>query len=162
MYEGRSYTLLSFWEAELETVYSRGQKYFWMKAPVVHFRNWARDAATAVCSQVYGAMHGNNITNGTFELDEELYQKWLKLAASFTMVGGERLAAVLEDIHRHERHKDAYDNGQVPFHRWHLVRAPLNFGRNAGIACVVVPAWLGLLMWHGRSGVRREADHRKL
>jgi len=179
MYKGHSHSLLSFWEdylpqqlpplpdqAVLDASFQRGQRVFWHLPPAMHFRNWARDDATAVCSLVYGAMEeGNaNWAESPFQLEEELFQKWLKLADELTVVGGERLAAVLIDILRHEDHRHAYEQGQVRWHPWHMLR-PNGFMKNAAVAVVVVPAllaglWLHERAWTGR-GFRFWGTHLK-
>lgn len=86
------------------------------KVPTELFREWAKEVAEKVCSEVYAPMTVNH-ADGTridspFQLTDELFQKWLQLAKELTALGGERLGFVLNEIIEHKRHKDAISQGR--------------------------------------------------
>jgi hypothetical protein len=130
-------TLLSFWEEyipahlhkmekgmhpdETDKEYGRGASKWQHKVPTELFRDWAKESAAMVCTDVYGPMtvnHADGSRDGTrvvespFTLTEELFQKWVKLAEDLMALGGERLAFVLNDIVEHKRHKEAHKDGR--------------------------------------------------
>lgn len=145
---------------------------WWDKLPAELFRDWAKEVAAVVCGQVYDAMAAaplvpastasNNGTNGTnlsasvysgppvYKLEEEVFQRWLKLAQDFTILGGQRLAYVLHEIIEHKKHKAHAKEGRGRHHRkrswWKCM------GINAIIAAFVAPLIMSLLRWHDRAG----------
>jgi len=131
-YKDEEYTLLDFWESYIPSHLQslEGQVHPDMtdkeyvdrsgawehKLPTELFREWAKEAAEKVCSQVYAPMTVNH-ADGTrvdspFTLDDELFEKWASLAEDLTNLGGERLAFILNEIIEHKRHKEAEEDGR--------------------------------------------------
>merc|ERR1712217_420118 len=88
-YQGQVHTMLEFWEKfisnrlpplpkqeVLEKQLHKGLERFFKKTPVEHFGIWAREAATSVCTQVYGKLGPNISSAEPFKVDEQLYQDW--------------------------------------------------------------------------------------
>jgi len=167
-FRGQEHTLLSFWERYLpqhlpeipspkvlDRQYRDFQPAWWDKMPTELFREWARDMAKTVCSQIYGAMDLNQTDDsrsmgGPFEINEELFQTWLKLADKFTVAAGQRLTYVLVDILEHTRHKLAHKQGRGRHHRQREWTKGLC--TNALIGAVVIPLLLLALGWDNRAG----------
>uniref|UniRef100_A0A7S1L8F7 S1/P1 nuclease n=1 Tax=Alexandrium catenella TaxID=2925 RepID=A0A7S1L8F7_ALECA len=131
-YKGHESTLLKFWEEYIprnlqnmkatnhpdQTEYEYGtRKTAWEhKLPTELFRDWAKETAEQLCTEVYKPMTVNH-ADGTrvespFELTDELYNKWAKIAEGLLALSGERLAFVLNEIIEHRRHKEAHDQGR--------------------------------------------------
>jgi hypothetical protein len=175
-YAGQVHTLLDFWEefisqrlpplpaqAVLERQLNKGLERFFQKTPVDHFRLWAREAATSVCTQVYGKLGvpAGSTPDSPIKVDEEVYQGWLKLANDFTRVAGLRVTEVLLDIVKHENHKAAHKHGQGKYHK-NSLRYPWGFTKNLLVAIVLVPILLLALNWHENNGARLKlTSHRK-
>lgn len=159
-YRGQNFTLLDFWEEYLgsrlpplpqqevlEKQLEKGMKRYDMKTPVEHFRNWARDAGTSVCAQVYGKLDARE---DFFKIDDKIYQDWLKLAGDFTRTAGLRVAETLLEILKHKKHKAAQDHhGQAKYHT-NSLRHKSGIMTNIMIAIVLVPMLLVALRWHER------------
>lgn len=132
IYKGETIDLLTLWEdtipknmVKLKGGYhpDRSDKDYdsrspsWQnKNPQELFREWAKDAAEKLCTEVYAPMTVNH-ADGTrvespFSVTEEMFGKWVKLAEDLTELGGERLAFVLNDLIEHKRHKDAHADGR--------------------------------------------------
>merc|ERR1719188_2238060 len=91
--------------------YGRGAAIWQQKVPTELFRDWAKEAAEKVCTDVYAPMTVNH-ADGTrvespFTLSDSLFESWVKMAEALMTQAGERLAFVLNDIIEHKRHKDA-------------------------------------------------------
>lgn len=136
-YKEEEHTLLKFWEDylpshlknALETGTAAGSQPFaadkefgkhsksWAhKVPTELFRDWAKEVAERVCSDVYGPMTVNH-ADGTrvespFTLTDELFGKWVQLAEELMQLAGERLGFILNEIIEHKRHKDAQKDGR--------------------------------------------------
>merc|ERR1712125_85350 len=85
-------------------------------APTELFREWARDSAEKLCTEVYAPMTVNH-ADGTridspFNLTESLFNEWVTMAEEFIALGGERLPFILNEIIEHKRHKDAHKDGR--------------------------------------------------
>jgi len=160
--------LLSFWEdyipahlppspspEHLAKQYQDRSPAWWDKLPTELFRDWGKEVAEIVCSQVYAAMEVSN-TDGSrkidspFRLEEEIFQRWVQLANDFTILGGQRLAWVLTEIIEHRKHKVAHRSGRGRHHRKQSWQK--GFLTNALIAVCVVPTLLLVLRWHAGSG----------
>lgn len=168
-FRGKQYTLLDFWEdflpRQLPPVPSKksmDEQYKtrspgWMHtAPPELFRNWAKEMAMTLCHSVYEAMalsqkDGSRELQNPFMLSEEIYERWRGMAHDFTVLGGQRLAFVLNDILEHRRHKHAHKDGRGRHHH-RLKSWPKNFAANAFLAVVVVPLLLGAFKWHDSCG----------
>jgi len=167
-YEGKSYSLLEFWEdyipkhlpplaeeKDLSRQYDDRKDAWKHKMPPELFRLWAKEAAEAVCGEVYALLEVNH-ADGTrklenpFTLTNEIYSRWLKLAQDLIALGGQRLAFVLSDVIEHKRHKHADEHGRGLHH--HKKNWVANLGTNLGVAALVVPFLLLLLKWHSQSG----------
>lgn len=172
-YEGQVHTMLSFWEdfipkrlpplpdeKVLQKQLHKGMERFFLKTPIEHFRTWAREAATSVCTQVYGKLGVLNATSldTPFKLSEKQYQEWLKLAGDFTRVAGLRTMETLLDIVKHERHKVAHKHGQAKYHK-NSLRFPWGFCKNFCVAVVLVPFLLLAFHCHQKHGVRLGNSH---
>jgi len=168
IYKEEEYTLLSFWEeyiprhlstmpssSTLKDEYNSRSQAWLHTLPTELFRDWAKETAETVCNQVYGAMEVNH-ADGTrqidspFQLNDELFQRWLSIANRLTTLGGQRLAFVLNDIIEHKKHKAALKEGRGRHHRKKNWAA--NLGTNAGIAVIVVPSLLFGFRMHLSSG----------
>jgi len=130
-FKGEELPLLQFWEeyiprnlpkleagkpAASEKEYGTRSKAWEHKLPPELFREWAKETAEQLCREVYAPMTVNH-ADGTrvespFELSDELYGKWVKMAQGLMSVGGERLAFVLNEIIEHKRHKEAHGQGR--------------------------------------------------
>merc|ERR1712217_382720 len=102
---------------ETDKEYGVITKAYGHKVPTELFRDWAKESAELLCTQVYAPMTVNH-ADGTridspFTLTEELFEKWTKLAKAQLALGGERLAFVLNDLIEHKRHKDAHKDGRA-------------------------------------------------
>uniref|UniRef100_A0A7S4Q1K0 Uncharacterized protein n=1 Tax=Alexandrium monilatum TaxID=311494 RepID=A0A7S4Q1K0_9DINO len=164
-YKGQTYSLLSFWEEylpqqlaepnwnHLKRSFHKHQGHYLERLPATHFRNWARDHATAACSLIYAPLEqAGGVTSAgqePLELEEELFAKWQRLATELISVAGQRVAVVLLDVLRHDKHRTAYKEGHSPYHPW-LLATPTGFALNALIALPVVPGVLGLFLLHER------------
>jgi hypothetical protein len=132
IYKGETTDLLTFWETNLPKAmkplkggyhpdksdkdYESRLPAWEHKNPTELFREWAKDAAQKLCTEVYAPMTVNH-ADGTrvespFTVSEELFARWLKLGEDLTELGGERLAFILNDIIEHKRHKDALADGR--------------------------------------------------
>lgn len=168
VYQGKDYTLLDFWENFLPRKLPRipDQKVldqeFHVRAeewshrhPSELLRDWAMQQAESVCNDVYRLMEVNH-ADGTrdiaarYEVSEEQFQQWLKLAQDATLLAGQRLAFVLQDLIEHRKHKLAHKEGRGRHHRRRSWAA--HAGTNAMIAAVLVPSLLLFLNWHQRMG----------
>jgi hypothetical protein len=168
VYKDRHYKLLEFWEDELpkhlpdipdvkrlQDQYEEREHAWGHKLPTELFRHWATETAEVVCSQVYQHMEVNH-ADGTrkiddpYHLDDEVLQRWAKIASDFTTLAGERLAFVLLDILEHNRHKAAHREGRGRHHRKR--RHFRNFGMNFCVAAALVPALVACLRWHETNG----------
>lgn len=132
-YKDEEHTLLSFWETylpshlttKLETGvqpsildkdFDQHAKSWSHKVPTELFRDWGKEIAQRVCSEVYAPMTVNH-ADGTrvespFTLPDDLFDKWAKLAEELIQLSGERLGFILNDIIEHKRHKDAVKDGR--------------------------------------------------
>merc|ERR1712194_38802 len=102
---------------ETDKDYDTISKGYGHKVPTELFRDWAKESAELLCTEVYAPMTVNH-ADGTridspFTLTEELFEKWTKLAKAQMALGGERLAFVLNDLIEHKRHKDAHKDGRA-------------------------------------------------
>lgn len=129
-YKDAEYSLLQFWEEYLPNHLHVSMDHFvsdkdfgvhskaWAhKLPTELFREWAKEVAANVCSDVYAPMTVNH-ADGTriespFTLTDELFEKWVKLAEDLLQVAGERLTFVLTELIEHKRHKDAHKEGRA-------------------------------------------------
>lgn len=132
VYKGEKVDLLTFWETKIpksmkplkntlhpdksDKDYGRFLPAWEHKNPAELFREWAKDAAEKLCTEVYAPMTVNH-QDGTrvespFVVTDELFEKWLKLGEDLIDLGGERLAFVLNDIIEHKRHKEAHADGR--------------------------------------------------
>lgn len=164
VYQGEEYSLLKFWEdyipkhlpsipgkQQLETEYDMRSHLWHDKIPTELFHDWAEEVADVVCGQVYAVMEkrhedGSIELEDRFNLPEEVFQRWVKLAHDFTTLSGERLAFVLLDIIEHRQHAAAHKEGRGKRHKKRNWFA--NFGINVGIAMVGVPLLLGFFVMH--------------
>jgi len=128
-YKDAEYTLLQFWEDYLpnhlhvsmdsfisEKDFGVHAKVWAHKLPTELFREWAKEVAEKLCSEVYAPMTVNH-ADGTrvespFTLTDDLFEKWVKIAEDLLQLSGERLAFVLNEIIEHKRHKDAHKDGR--------------------------------------------------
>lgn len=165
VHEGKTYTLLEFWEEYLPTqlgdlpswaslkVTSAAHYDAWRhKLPTELFRDWAQEIAERLCTEVYAKMEENHADGSRglapeFQLPAELYTSWVRLAQELTELAGVRLAFVLEDILEHRRHKHAHQLGRGLFHKEHGAWRR-NFAINAGIAAILVPCLLVFFRAH--------------
>merc|ERR1712232_567511 len=129
---GGEYELLKFWEEYLpshlhkldsgmspnmmDKDFGVHEKAWAHKVPTELFRDWAKEVAERVCTEVYAPMTVNH-ADGTrvenpFYLTQELFQKWVKIAEELMQLAGERLAFVLNEIIEHKRHKEAHKEGR--------------------------------------------------
>lgn len=167
-FRGEEFTLLSFWEdyipkhlpplplkEALQKQYEQRAPGWRGKIPPELFREWAKETGEVVCSQVYGGMEvttdGTKQVDSPFRLDEERFHRWLDLAHSFTILGGERLAFVLNDILEHKKHKVAHKEGRGRHHPKKSWRA--SFFSNLLIMLILVPLLILAFKWHADSGV---------
>lgn len=168
IYQDQEHTLLSFWEdylprylppmptaEHLKKEYENRAPGWWDKLPTELFRDWAKETAEVICDSVYAPMEVNH-ADGTrqidqpFKLEEEIFQRWRRLAQDMTTLGGQRLAFVLNDIVEHKKHKAAHREGRGRGHRKHSWTS--GFVINLVIAAVVVPGLLLLLRLHAGAG----------
>eukprot|EP00933_Yihiella_yeosuensis_P078347 TRINITY_DN8970_c0_g1_i1.p1 TRINITY_DN8970_c0_g1~~TRINITY_DN8970_c0_g1_i1.p1 ORF type:complete len:420 (+),score=63.07 TRINITY_DN8970_c0_g1_i1:43-1302(+) len=86
------------------------------KVPTELFSDWSKDVAEQLCTEIIQPMTVNHADgskiDSPYELTEEMYQKWLKLVEKLTLLAGERVAFILDDILEHKRHKDALADGR--------------------------------------------------
>uniref|UniRef100_A0A7S4PT76 Uncharacterized protein n=1 Tax=Alexandrium monilatum TaxID=311494 RepID=A0A7S4PT76_9DINO len=211
-YKGHERSLLKFWEEYLphhvqkleagthpdqtDKEYGARKQAWEHKMPTELFRDWAKETAEKLCVEVYAPMTVNH-ADGTrvespFELTDELFSKWVKIAEDLMALGGERLAFVLNEIIEHRRHKEAHSHGRGLPSRKIAVglekvsghgaahkldpklllrqlaieerrRSRTGLAYNAIIAVIVVPTLLFALQWHANSGVNlRLREHLKL
>merc|ERR1740129_1524078 len=173
-WQGRQYTLFAFLEDYLPNhvlppaAVGQMEKQFQERAmnwgyftPPEMFRHWAKDAAKAACGQVYSMLRdqgssrdlsnntyiGDNATGNPFVVTEEIYLQWSHLVESQTILGGQRLAFILQDILEHQRQSMAHRKGRGRGHRWWWRALAVN----SLIALAVVPTLLVVLQWHARS-----------
>lgn len=130
VFRNQEFNLLQFWEeylpkqlpelpkiSTLDLEY-RAQYHEWgNRLPPELFRQWGGEMSDKVCNEIYGPMYvnhadGSRSIESPFQLSEELFSKWLKLAELVIQEGGERLALVFLDIIEHRRHKAAKDEGR--------------------------------------------------
>lgn len=162
-YQNKTYTLLSFWEQyipqnlpdmptpkSMTTQFEARQPQWWQNMPTELFREWGKETSQALCDEIYAALEvpmddGSRGINTAvpFQLSEEMYQRWRKLAMDLTTLAGERLAFVFLDILEHQQHKAMYKEGRGRRHRRKNWASYL--GTNAAIAAVLVPGSLYLL-----------------
>lgn len=157
-YEGQEYSLLDFWENEipkrfhpmpstehLKTLYSERQPGWQGKLPTEMFREWAKEHADVVCNQVYAAMEvgegQDRHVASPYELNEEIFQRWLELATEFSELAGQRTAWLLMDLLEHRKHHFAHKIGKGRLH--HRVLWQDHAQTNFLIGCIVVPVILG-------------------
>ncbi|CAE7819604.1 nucS [Symbiodinium sp. CCMP2456] len=130
VYQGEEHSLLSFWEEHLPKklpeipsmtmldLEYKAQYHQWgHRLPPELFRQWAGEMADKVCNEIYGPMYvnhadGSRKIESPFQLSEELFSNWVKLADQMIQEGGERLALVFLDIIEHRRHKAAQKEGR--------------------------------------------------
>lgn len=156
----------SKWERSIKEQYEERHHAWGHKLPPELFRHWAKEAAEAVCSQVYQQMEANH-ADGTrtidepFHLTDELLNRWIKLASDLMNLAGERVAFVFLDILEHRKHKALHHEGRGRQHRHK--RHVRNFIMNFMIAIVEIPIIIKLFRWHDRSGFNLAAlfGHRK-
>lgn len=130
-YKGHESTLLKFWEEyiprnlpglkvgthpEHDKEYEVQHRAWAMKTPTELWRTWAKESAKMLCMQIYAPMTVNH-ADGTrvespFEIPDNLYNSWSKLAEDRLMWAGERVAYILNEIVEHRRHKDAHAQGR--------------------------------------------------
>jgi len=131
-FRNQSFALHDFWEEQLplhlskrdeglhpdkaDKEYAERMPGWEQKLPTELFREWGKETAEKVCSQVYAPMTVNH-ADGTrvdnpFTLTEELFQNWLVLTEELIQLAGERLAFVLNEIIEHKRHKEANKHGR--------------------------------------------------
>jgi hypothetical protein len=168
VYKDRPYKMLEFWENELplhlpeisdaktlQEQYDEREHVWGHRLPTELFRIWAKESAEVVCSQVYQGMEVNH-ADGTrkiddpYHLDEEVLQRWAKIANDFTTLAGERVAFVLLDVLEHKRHKAGHKDGRG--HRHRHKRHMRNLGINILVAVILVPLLLKCLWWHEKQG----------
>jgi len=131
-FRNQSYSLFYFWEIELPKLMPDSQDALhpdktdkeyaeripgWEhKMPTELFREWGKETAEKVCSQIYAPMTVNHasgtVVENPFTLTEELFREWLTTAEAQLQIAGERLAFVLNEIIEHKRHKEAHLNGR--------------------------------------------------
>jgi hypothetical protein len=128
-YKDTEYTLQQFWEDYLpnhleqtrdafidEKVFSVHAKVWAHKLPTELFRDWAAEVAEKLCTDVYAPMTVNHAdgrrVESPFTLNDELFEKWVKMAEELLQLSGERLAFVLNEIIEHKRHKEAGREGR--------------------------------------------------
>jgi hypothetical protein len=132
IHKGEKTNLLTFWETNIPKAmkplkstlhpdksdkdYGRLRPAWEHKNPTELFREWAKDAAEKLCTEVYAPMTVNH-RDGTkvespFTVTDDLFEKWSKLGEELIDLGGERLAFVLNDIIEHKRHKEAHADGR--------------------------------------------------
>eukprot|EP00933_Yihiella_yeosuensis_P053567 TRINITY_DN51817_c0_g1_i1.p1 TRINITY_DN51817_c0_g1~~TRINITY_DN51817_c0_g1_i1.p1 ORF type:complete len:370 (+),score=57.92 TRINITY_DN51817_c0_g1_i1:107-1111(+) len=159
-WKGNEYSLNQLWEdviinhanplpsnKALKKHYKDWQPKYWNKVPPQLFREWAKEVAQRVCTQVYGGLglhgQGKNALHDpdsgeALELDDETFQSWVRLAEELTSEAGERLAFIFEDILEHYKHKMAIKLG-----RGHIKKSwTKDLGINAALAVIVVPSLL--------------------
>mmetsp|Transcript_46960 Transcript_46960/g.105455 ORF Transcript_46960/g.105455 Transcript_46960/m.105455 type:complete len:428 (+) Transcript_46960:64-1347(+) len=130
VYKGQEYSLLSFWEdflpkqlpeipsmSMLDLEYKAQYHQWGQQLPPELFRQWAGEMSSKVCNEIYGPMYvnhadGSRSIESPFQLSEELFSQWAKLAEQMIQEGGERLALVFLDIIEHKRHKAAQKEGR--------------------------------------------------
>jgi len=167
-YQGLRHTLLDFWEeylpkhapapkaADLQKEFNERAMTWDYKTPPELFRDWARESAEMAC-EIYQSMEvnhadGSRAIDSPFEVNEEMYKRWVALWTKSATRGGERIAFMMQNVLEHRRHKTAHHEGRG--HRHHRIPWEANLASNAAIACIVVPAVLLLLRWHSRLGAR--------
>lgn len=132
-YKGEERTLLKFWEEYIpkelgafikegmhpditDAEYGTRSRTWEHKLPTELFRDWAKETAEKLCTEVYGPMtvnvEGGPRIQSPFELTDELVKKWMTMAKDLMTLGGERLAFVLNEIVEHKRHKEADGQGR--------------------------------------------------
>jgi hypothetical protein len=168
VYKDRPYKMLEFWENELplhlpeisdaktlQEQYDEREHVWGHRLPTELFRIWAKESAEVVCSQVYQGMEvnhadGSRKIDDPYHLDEEVLQRWAKIANDFTTLAGERVAFVLLDVLEHKRHKAGHKDGRG--HRHRHKRHMRNLGINILVAVILVPLLLKCLWWHEKQG----------
>ncbi|CAJ1435246.1 unnamed protein product [Effrenium voratum] len=122
-FRGQEYSLLKFWEeflpknlpdipnlSTLDLEYKAQHHEWGNHLPPELFRQWAGEMSDKVCNDIYGPMYvnhadGSRSIESPFQLTEELFSRWQKLAEVMIQEGGERLALVFLDILEHKKHK---------------------------------------------------------
>ncbi|CAK9085731.1 Nuclease S1 [Durusdinium trenchii] len=130
VFRGEQYTLLQFWEeylpkhlpeipqiSTLDLEYGAQYHQWGDRLPPELFREWGGEMSEQVCNEIYGPMYvnhgdGSRSIESPFQLSEELFSRWTKLAEKLIHEGGERLALVFLDIIEHRRHKAAQKEGR--------------------------------------------------
>jgi len=171
-FRGRDLTLLTLWEeyiprhlafpprvSELQKAYEQQTQLWSLKHPAELFRYWSTETASNVCRHILEPLG----TNTTVELTEDTYKKWVEYAEDVMMLGGLRIAFVINDILEHRRHKIAHQDGRGHHSRSHRKNAPTKNGllTNVAIAFIVVPAVLMGLKWHEGAGRSLSFGHLK-
>lgn len=156
-YRGQEFTLLDFWENEipkhfhpqrspesLKTLQNDRLPGWHGKLPTELFQEWAKEHADVVCHQVYAAMEvgkgEERHVQSPYELNEDVFQRWLELATELSELAGQRIAWLLLDLMEHRRHKLAHKLGKGRLHHrtpW-MDHAKWNFL----IGIIVVPLLL--------------------
>jgi len=132
-YKGETVDLLHFWEEVIpkhlaslpkkamhpdvtDKEYMNRSPAWEHKVPTELFREWAKEIAEKLCTEVYLPMTMNTAEGPKLEksimLMEPLFDRWAKIAEELMALAGERLAFVLNEIIEHKRHKDAHENGR--------------------------------------------------
>mmetsp|Transcript_13151 Transcript_13151/g.24246 ORF Transcript_13151/g.24246 Transcript_13151/m.24246 type:complete len:434 (+) Transcript_13151:39-1340(+) len=133
-FRGEKFTLHEFWEdylpkhllgprpsnegsKSLDKDYQRRAQTWGHRLPTDLFRDWAREVAEKLCTEVYApiqshAGNGEYTVPKGFEITEELFNKWAALAEDLLTTAGEHLAYVFNEIIEHKRHKDASNDGR--------------------------------------------------
>merc|ERR1711879_112031 len=112
------------------------------------FRTWAKDMSEDACRDVHIA----GPPDSPFEITEEQFQKWLKLATESIEHAGSRLATVLYAILEHKRSSEHVKYGRGFRHdhaRWRR-----GCTTNLFIAVILVPALILSFSWHEREGFK--------
>mmetsp|Transcript_58107 Transcript_58107/g.138238 ORF Transcript_58107/g.138238 Transcript_58107/m.138238 type:complete len:442 (-) Transcript_58107:42-1367(-) len=134
-YKGEQYSLYDFWEdyipkhllnptpssdgsKALDKDYQRKSETWGHRLPTDLFRDWAKEVAEKLCIEVYQPIQthdqsGAYVIANDFEITEELFTKWVRLAEDLLTSAGERLAYVFNEILEHKRHKEASADGRA-------------------------------------------------
>jgi hypothetical protein len=156
-YQGQEFSLLEFWENEIPKRFhpmrspeSLKQQYDdrlpgWQgKLPTELFREWAKEHADVVCHQVYAAMEvgkgEERHVQTPYEVNEDVFQRWLELANELAELAGQRVAWLLMDLLEHRRHKLSHKLGKGRLH--HKVPWMNHAQKNFLIGIIVVPSLL--------------------
>lgn len=149
----------------------------WKQEGIALFDEWADETAKFACQSVYknpvtGKLITEDLTDGVFRVDQELFESWKREMLSKMLVAGARTAIVLNSIlqlreatnlhsgtavkeledeeeHEHKAEATARRN-QLPKGHQHVQGLPA-FGYNVGIFCSVLVLFMYVMrQWQGR------------